>query len=85
MMKYNLGIDEGTSNVKAVLFDECGNEASVSSRESRTINGASNQVEQDMLLVWEKVKQCVKGLIEAGAASGEEVAAIGVTGQGEGC
>lgn len=84
-MKYILGIDVGTSNVKAVLFDECGNEVSVSSRESRTINGAANQVEQDMLLVWEKVKQCVKGVMEAGAASGEEVAAIGVTGQGEGC
>ena len=26
MMKYILGIDVGTSNVKAVLFDECGNE-----------------------------------------------------------
>lgn len=50
-MKYILGIDVGTSNVKAVLFDECGNEVSVSSRESRTINGAANQVEQDMLLV----------------------------------
>ena len=51
-MKYSLGIDVGTSNVKAVLFDEFGQEAGVASQESKTLNGAGNQVEQDMLTVW---------------------------------
>ena len=37
-MKYILGIDVGTSNVKAVLFDEGGQEVRVASRESETIN-----------------------------------------------
>ncbi len=35
-MKYILGIDAGTSNVKAVLFDEDGHEVRVASRESET-------------------------------------------------
>lgn len=84
-MKYILGIDVGTSNVKAVLFDECGAEVSVSSRESKTINGAGNQVEQDMNIVWEKVKSCIKDVAESGKAGKEEIIGIGVTGQGEGC
>lgn len=84
-MKYILGIDVGTSNVKAVLFDEYGKEVSVSSQESMTINGAGNQVEQDMNLIWEKVKHCVKGVMSEGTARKEDVVGIGVTGQGEGC
>ena len=51
-MKYILGIDAGTSNVKAVLFDEDGHEVRVASRESET-HGEGNHVEQDMDTVWE--------------------------------
>ena len=84
-MKYILGIDVGTSNVKAVLFDEYGKEAGVSSRESKTINKTGNQVEQDMNAVWEKVKCCVKEVMDLKVAPKEQVIGIGVTGQGEGC
>lgn len=84
-MKYILGIDVGTSNVKAVLFDECGTEVSVSSQESKTINETGNRVEQDMESVWEKVKHCIKAVINSKAAPKEDIIGIGVTGQGEGC
>ena len=63
-MKYILGIDVGTSNVKAVLFDEGGQEVRVASRESETINGAGNHVEQDMYVVWENVKVICHTLAE---------------------
>ena len=55
-MDYIMGIDVGTSNVKAVLFDEKGTEIQVASRVSETINDGGNNEEQDMTLVWEKVK-----------------------------
>ncbi len=84
-MKYILGIDVGTSNVKAVLFDEHGNEARVASRESRTINGPGNQVEQDMNEVWENVKACVRDVAQSEEARQAEILGVGVTGQGEGC
>ena len=84
-MKYILGIDVGTSNVKAVLFDECGQEAVVASHESETINRPGNQVEQDMLAVWENVKSCVKTIAASELAKKNEIIGIGVTGQGEGC
>ena len=84
-MNYILGIDVGTSNVKAVLFDMYGNEASVASQESKTISAGRNEVEQDMNAVWEKVKYCVKTVVASGVAKPEEIIGIGVTGQGEGC
>lgn len=84
-MDYILGIDAGTSNVKAVLFDENGTEVQVASREAETINDGGNWEEQDMMLVWEKVKDCVKELTSAGVVEKEAIKGIGVTGQGEGC
>ena len=67
-MNYILGIDVGTSNVKAVLFDMYGNEASVASQESKTISAGRNEVEQDMNAVREKVKYCVKTVVASGVA-----------------
>lgn len=84
-MRYILGIDVGTSNVKAVLFDEMGEEIKVASRESETLNGSGNQVEQNMNDIWDKVTCCVKEVVESKAASKEDIVGIGVTGQGEGC
>ena len=81
-MKYILGIDVGTSNVKAVLFDEGGQEVRVASRESETINGAGNHVEQDMYVVWENVKACVKSVMASKADGKEEIVGVGVTGKG---
>ena len=84
-MDYILGIDVGTSNVKAVLFDENGAEVRVASREAETINDGGNREEQDMLLVWEKVKACVRELASSRSVDGGSIRGIGVTGQGEGC
>lgn len=84
-MKYILGIDVGTSNVKAVIFDEDGNESVVSSRESKTVSNGGNQVEQNMEELWEKVKSCVKEVMDSPSAPKDAIIGIGVTGQGEGC
>ena len=84
-MKYVLGIDVGTSNVKAVIFDAFGKELQIVSQESETFNGKGNTVEQDMTAVWERVKYCVKGVMAAGLVPKEDILGIGVCGQGEGC
>lgn len=84
-MDYILGIDAGTSNVKAVLFDENGTEVQVASREAETINNGGNREEQDMLMVWQKVKDCVKELTASNMVDKKQIRGIGVTGQGEGC
>ena len=84
-MKYMLGIDVGTSNVKAVLFDEFGQEICVASKESETINATGNQAEQDMTVIWENVKACVKHVAASRPEVKDSIIGIGVTGQGEGC
>lgn len=84
-MRYMIGIDAGTSNVKAVLFDEEGNEVLVKSKESHTYHDKGEESEQDMEMVWENAKSCLKEVVAAGLAKKEEIAGIGVCGQGEGC
>ena len=83
-MKYLLGIDAGTSNIKAVLFDEAGNEVGVASRENETFQEAGNCEEQDMEAVWENMKACLKEIALVFPAECRDLLAIGVTGQGEG-
>lgn len=83
-MKYLIGIDAGTSNVKAVLFDENGKECAVASRENKTITGANNSTEQDMNAVWESAFDCLKELARENTDACKDLAAIGLTGQGEG-
>ncbi len=84
-MKYILGIDVGTSNVKAVLFDERGKETAVASKESETLHPGSNAVEQDMGSVWRNVKSCMKEVMASAADHREDIVGLGITGQGEGC
>ncbi len=84
-MKYLIGIDAGTTNVKAVLFDEEGNEVCVKSFADEVLRSTNgNTAEKDMNVVWEKVKACLKGIMQKGIARKDEIAGIGVTGQGEG-
>ena len=83
-MKYIIGIDAGTSNVKAVLFDVEGNELLTRSIENEPNYIGEVEVEQDMNLLWAKVKSCIKNVVEDGEASKDDIIGIGVTGQGEG-
>ncbi|MEG1431572.1 FGGY-family carbohydrate kinase [Eubacterium sp.] len=83
-MKYIIGIDAGTSNVKAVLFDTAGKELAVESLENEPIYIGDVEVEQNMNLLWDKVALCIKNLVASGPAKAEEILGIGVTAQGEG-
>lgn len=83
-MQYLIGIDAGTSNVKAVLFDTLGREIRTEAIENEPIYVGDVGVEQNMSLLWDKIAVCIKQVVEAGPASKDDIAGIGVTGQGEG-
>lgn len=83
-MNYIIGIDAGTTNVKAVLFDTMGHELSVKNLKNEPIYIGDVEVEQNMNLLWDKVAVCIKSLMEDGPAKKEEILGIGVTAQGEG-
>lgn len=81
-MQYLIGIDAGTSNVKAVLFDTLGREIRTEAIENEPIYVGDVGVEQNMSLLWDKIAVCIKQVVEAGPASKDDIAGIGVTGQG---
>lgn len=83
-MEYLVGLDIGTSNVKAVLFDIDGVELKVCDQPTEVLQFNTNWAEQDMNKVWEQCVGCIKGIMDAGIARPEEILGVGLSGQGEG-
>lgn len=77
-----IGIDAGTTAVKAVAFSSTGEQVAIAHRTVPLAYGSRGEVECDMVAIWDAVARC---LIEVTAAlSGRSVQAVGVTGQGDG-
>lgn len=83
-MKYVIGIDAGTTNVKSVLFDLEGNEIFTESVPNLPYYLPNNEIEQDMNVVWQNVLNSLILLMRRNKINKDEVIGIGVTGQGEG-
>lgn len=82
MSEIVIGIDGGTTAVKAVAFDLDGNIQATHHASVPVQYGSSGEAEQDMNLIWEAVAEC---LTEVRAKlSDADVVAIGLTGQGDG-
>lgn len=82
MEKYFIGIDSGTSGIKAVLFDLKGNEIGQKSFPLKGIFPREDMYEEDMLEIWDKAVKCVKAVTEA--FPDKEIVGIGITAQGDG-
>ncbi|MCW2993316.1 MAG: hypothetical protein JWQ18_811, partial [Conexibacter sp.] len=76
-----LGIDDGTTAVKAALFDVSLGEVTSARRGVATAHPAPGRVEQDPLAVLEAVVDAVAEVLPA--AAGREVVAVGLDHQGE--
>lgn len=83
-MKYLIGIDAGTTNVKAVLFDENGNEILVALRENIPVQPENAAMEMDMELLWQKTFECIQEVVSNKTVKKENIIGISITGQGEG-
>lgn len=84
MPEYLIGIDAGTTQVKAVLFDRKGNQLFDTAMENHVIHPHPTWCEQDMTELWELICKLVKALVTKSSISSADVAAIGIAGQGEG-
>jgi erythritol kinase len=80
MMRTWLGIDAGTSVVKAALFDDKGGALAVAGRPLELVHGADGAVEQDLDAIVAAIGEVAR---EVMAGSVPHVVAI--TGQGDGC
>jgi sugar (pentulose or hexulose) kinase len=82
-MKYLIGIDGGTTRTKAVLFDPDGREIDKVTADNEVIaDGPIKEMDMDMF--WDRAAAAVSLLMQRGVCAPEDIAAIGVTGQGEG-
>jgi sugar (pentulose or hexulose) kinase len=82
--KYLLGFDAGTSLVKAVVFDFAGTEIGSGSRKVAVDTPSPLWAQQSPDLVWLATAHAIKQAIEQASISGNEIAVVGPSGQGDG-
>lgn len=83
-MKYLMGIDMGGTVVKTAIFDLEGREVAVYGEKLSILYPGHGMTERNMEEAREKIYKSIAGALKKGEISGEEIAAIGVTGQGNG-
>ena len=85
MMKkqYFLGLDLGSSSVKASLVDvgtgKCAATTSYPEHEAPIIAVKSGWAEQDTEMWWKNCKLCINKVKEIANASGEDIISIGIS------
>jgi erythritol kinase (D-erythritol 1-phosphate-forming) len=79
-----VGIDAGTSLIKTVAFARDGRQLADFSLSNSYSTSAGGRVEQDMSLTWRDTVAALRGLWGAAPDLGPRVAAVAVTGQGDG-
>lgn len=84
MKRYLMGIDNGGSDIKCAVFDLQGNEVAAAGEQIPMNIPQPGFTERDAEAVWQANARVVKKAIEMAGISGEEIAAVGLTGFGNG-
>ncbi|MGX1500008.1 erythritol kinase [Labrenzia sp. MBR-25] len=79
-----IGVDAGTSVIKAVAYDLSGRQLALSHRRNVYRSLADGGVEQDMACTWRNTSAVLMELIERLPGDASNVLALAVTGQGDG-
>ncbi|MET9800972.1 FGGY-family carbohydrate kinase [Streptomyces sp. NPDC006368] len=80
-----LTIDVGTSVIKAVVFDDQGQETALSRIGTEVLRPHPGWAEQDMAAVWNAVVSTVRGALSQHGAGHDPVRLVAFTAQGDGC
>jgi sugar (pentulose or hexulose) kinase len=81
---YLIGIDAGTSVIKAALFDLHGNEIHRGARNVPITNPTPTQAEENMKEVWVAATEAIQQCLQGSGVAAEDIAALALTGQGDG-
>jgi L-xylulokinase len=79
-----MGVDCGSTAIKAALFDEVGRTVAVASRRVVAVRPTPDHVEQDMDGLWRSAAEAIREAIERAGAPAAKIAAVGVTAHGDG-
>jgi sugar (pentulose or hexulose) kinase len=82
--QFIMGLDAGTSVVKAAVFDLEGNELSRSARTVPIHNPQPHLAEEDMNQVWTAATEAIRESVAGVSAQPEEIIGLSVTAQGDG-
>ena len=83
MKKYIMALDEGTTSVRAILFDRNSNAVSTAQYEFSQIYPFPGWVEHDPEEIFDKQHLALNECIEKSGINPDEIAAIGITNQRE--
>ena len=81
---YILGLDAGTSVVKAAIFDLHGNELNRGARSVPITNPEPHLAEEDMNEVWVAATEAISQALTGGSVRADEILGVCATGQGDG-
>ncbi|QIP13867.1 carbohydrate kinase [Spirosoma aureum] len=84
MSRYLLGLDNGNTVCKAVLFDVTGREVQVASCKIATHYPQPGWSERNMTELWQATARTIHEVIDRAGIKSEQIAAIGNTGHGNG-
>jgi glycerol kinase len=83
MKKYLLGIDQGTTSSRAVIFDISGKPVSTAQQEFQQYYPQDGWVEHDAEEIWQTTLQTCQQAITQLKITGQQIAAIGISNQRE--
>ena len=81
-MKYLIGVDEGTTGCKAIMFDENGKQIATSSKEYPSYYPNPGWVEQDIFEIKDAVYGCIKETISKSEVNPNDIVGISHSNQG---
>lgn len=79
-----LGLDAGNTVIKAVLFDQAGNQLSASKRDGVSSTPRPGHVERDMNELWSNAAVVIRECLEKAGVGPSAIAAVGCAGHGNG-
>ena len=81
---YFLGLDIGSTVLKAAIFDKEGNELGVYGELAKTYSPKPGYYERDLDELWAANIGAIKGVIENAGIDGKDIVAVSLTGHGNG-
>lgn len=81
--KYVVAIDQGTTSTRCMVFDHKGMPVCSEQMEHEQIFPKPGWVEHDAMEIWSRTQDVVRGALEKGGISPDQIAGIGITNQRE--
>ncbi len=84
MADYLLGLDNGSTVIKAAIFGTSGIELAVCGEKIQMLTPQAGWYERDLDEIWMANVRAIKAVLNKAGLTGEDIASVGITGHGNG-